>query len=66
MYLYIIIFQDDDRRRGGITLGRYQELYAEFLGNPEETPAVYLFGPLSEFFYNDDPDLVATFGDHLN
>ncbi|CAG9831795.1 unnamed protein product [Diabrotica balteata] len=45
------MLNDDDRRRGGITLSRYQELYAEFLGNPEETPAVYLFGPLSEFFY---------------
>lgn len=50
-------FKDDDRRRGGITLGRYEELYAEFLGNPEETAAVYLFGPLSEFFYNDDLDI---------
>nr|AEE62878.1 unknown [Dendroctonus ponderosae] len=44
------MLSDDDRKRGGITLSRYQELYAEFLGNPQETPAVYLFGPLSEFF----------------
>lgn len=42
------LFQDDDRRRGGLTLSRYQELYAQFLGNPNENPAVYLFGPLSE------------------
>ncbi|XP_019871708.1 sarcoplasmic calcium-binding protein 1 isoform X2 [Aethina tumida] len=48
------MLNDDDRRRGGITLSRYQELYAEFLGNPEETSAVYLFGPLSEFFYSDE------------
>ncbi|XP_066259652.1 sarcoplasmic calcium-binding protein 1 [Euwallacea similis] len=44
------MLNDDDRRRGGITLSRYQELYAEFLGNPQETNAVYLFGPLAEFF----------------
>ncbi|CAH0563551.1 unnamed protein product [Brassicogethes aeneus] len=48
------LLNDDDRRRGGLTLSRYQELYAEFLGNPEETPAVYLFGPLSEFFYPEE------------
>ncbi|XP_057669454.1 sarcoplasmic calcium-binding protein, alpha chain [Diorhabda carinulata] len=51
------LLNDDDRRRGGITLSRYQELYAEFLGNPEESSAVYLFGPLSEFFYYDDLDI---------
>nr|CAI5836476.1 unnamed protein product [Callosobruchus analis] len=50
------LLNDDDRRRGGLTLSRYQELYAEFLGNPEETPAVYLFGPLSEFYYYDSLD----------
>ncbi|VEN36423.1 unnamed protein product [Callosobruchus maculatus] len=50
------LLNDDDRRRGGLTLSRYQELYAEFLGNPEETPAVYLFGPLSEFYYYDGLD----------
>ncbi|XP_060522315.1 sarcoplasmic calcium-binding protein, alpha chain isoform X2 [Cylas formicarius] len=44
------MLSDDDRRRGGLTLSRYEELYAQFLGNPEETSAVYLFGPLSEFF----------------
>lgn len=46
---------DDDRRRGGITLSRYEELYAEFLGNPndDQNPAVYLFGPLAEFCNTD-------------
>jgi len=44
------LLNDDDRRRGGITLSRYQELYAEFLGNPDYTNAVYLFGPLSELY----------------
>lgn len=43
------LLNDDDRRRGGITLSRYQELYAQFLGNADEKcPAVYLFGPLQE------------------
>jgi len=43
------LLSDDDRRRGGLTLSRYQELYAQFLGNPDEDcPAAYLFGPLSE------------------
>ncbi|CAG9864282.1 unnamed protein product [Phyllotreta striolata] len=48
------MLNDDDRRRGGLTLSRYQELYAEFLGNPDETSAAYLFGPLAEFFYYPD------------
>ncbi|KAL3273832.1 hypothetical protein HHI36_015259 [Cryptolaemus montrouzieri] len=44
------LLNDDDRRRGGLTLSRYQELYADFLGNPDENcSAIYLFGPLSEF-----------------
>ncbi|XP_044758393.1 sarcoplasmic calcium-binding protein 1 isoform X1 [Coccinella septempunctata] len=44
------LLSDDDRRRGGLTLSRYQELYAQFLGNPDENCcAIYLFGPLSEF-----------------
>ena len=39
--------QDDDKKAGGITLARYQELYAQFIGNPDETcNACYLFGPL--------------------
>lgn len=45
--LFNRLTQDDDRRRGGLTLSRYQELYAQFLGNPDENcPAVHLFGPL--------------------
>ncbi|XP_076671144.1 sarcoplasmic calcium-binding protein 1 isoform X2 [Andrena cerasifolii] len=44
---YQNLLNDDDRRRGGLTLSRYQELYAQFLGNPDETcQAVHLFGPL--------------------
>lgn len=40
--------QDEDRRRGGLTLARYQELYGHYLGNTDEThPGVHLFGPLS-------------------
>lgn len=49
-FLYFIHdeWQDDDRRRGGLTLSRYQELYGHYLGNPsEEHPGVHLFGPLS-------------------
>ncbi|XP_008551022.1 sarcoplasmic calcium-binding protein 1 [Microplitis demolitor] len=46
---YQSLLTDDDRRRGGLTLARFQELYAQFLGNPDETcPAVHLFGPLQE------------------
>jgi Ca2+-binding EF-hand superfamily protein len=38
---------DSDRKEGGITLARYKELYAQFLGNPDEgCSACYLFGPL--------------------
>ncbi|CAG0890559.1 unnamed protein product [Darwinula stevensoni] len=41
------ISSEDDKRRGGITLSRYQELYAEFVGNPDDDcEAVMLFGPL--------------------
>lgn len=44
----VSVRQDDDKRRGGITLARYQELYALYLGNPDEKNAgVYLFGPLN-------------------
>lgn len=39
--------QDDDKKAGGISLARYQELYAQFISNPDEKcNAVYLFGPL--------------------
>ncbi|XP_031634928.1 sarcoplasmic calcium-binding protein 1 [Contarinia nasturtii] len=42
------LLDDEDRRRGGLTLARYQELYGHYLGNTDEGhPGVYLFGPLS-------------------
>ncbi|XP_013148329.1 PREDICTED: sarcoplasmic calcium-binding protein 1 isoform X1 [Papilio polytes] len=41
------LLNDDDRRRGGITLSRYQELFAQFLGDQsEDCPAKHLFGPI--------------------
>ena len=41
--------QPEDKKKGGIDLKRFQELYAQFIGNPDETiGAVYLFGPLQE------------------
>ncbi|RLU17138.1 hypothetical protein DMN91_011207 [Ooceraea biroi] len=46
---YQSLLNDDDRRRGGLTLSRYQELYAQFLGNPDDNcPAIYLFGPIGQ------------------
>ncbi|XP_045614603.1 sarcoplasmic calcium-binding protein 1 isoform X5 [Procambarus clarkii] len=40
---------DEDKKAGGISLARYQELYAQFISNPDESAnAVYLFGPLKE------------------
>jgi hypothetical protein len=39
----------EDKAAGGISLPRYQELYAQFIGNPDEKcNAVNLFGPLPE------------------
>jgi len=38
----------EEKAAGGITLARYEELYAQFLGSKEETPAKFLFGPLKE------------------
>ncbi|KRK05031.1 sarcoplasmic calcium-binding protein, alpha-B and -A chains isoform X2 [Drosophila yakuba] len=39
--------QDEDRKRGGLSLDRYKELYGQFLGNTADNhPAVNLFGPL--------------------
>ncbi|XP_068219080.1 uncharacterized protein Scp1 isoform X1 [Palaemon carinicauda] len=39
----------EDKKAGGININRYQELYAQFISNPDETcNAVYLFGPLKE------------------
>merc|ERR1712080_377892 len=44
---YERLLNDEDKKLGGITLERYQELYAQFLGNPDENcSASYLFGPL--------------------
>jgi len=44
---YEKLLNDDDKAKGGITLERYQELYAHFIGNPDETcNGCYLFGPL--------------------
>merc|ERR1712165_61791 len=41
------LLTEDDKKKGGITLERYQELYAHFIGNPDETcNATLLFGPL--------------------
>ncbi|XP_073824522.1 sarcoplasmic calcium-binding protein 1 [Musca autumnalis] len=41
------LLNDNDKKVGGLNLDRYQELYAEFLGNTADNhPAVYLFGPL--------------------
>ncbi|XP_042243310.1 sarcoplasmic calcium-binding protein 1 isoform X4 [Homarus americanus] len=38
---------EDDKKAGGISLTRYQDLYAQFISNPDEScNAVYLFGPL--------------------
>merc|ERR1711963_474771 len=43
---YEKLLNDDDKKAGGITLARYQELYAQFIGNPDEScNACYLFGP---------------------
>jgi len=40
------LVNDDDKKAGGITLKRYEELYAQFIGNKDEGPYMYLFGPL--------------------
>ena len=46
-FLFWQKFQEEDKAKGGITLERYQELYAHFIGNPDETcNGCYLFGPL--------------------
>ncbi|CAB3234359.1 unnamed protein product [Arctia plantaginis] len=44
---YYSLLNDDDRRKGGLTLSRYQELFAQFLGDEsEDVQAKHLFGPL--------------------
>ncbi|KAI8036585.1 sarcoplasmic calcium-binding protein, beta chain-like [Drosophila subpulchrella] len=41
------LLNDEDRKRGGLSLDRYKELYGQFLGNTADNhPAVNLFGPL--------------------
>jgi len=43
------LLSEEDRKVEGISLDRYQELYAQFISNPDEKcNAVYLFGPLTE------------------
>ena len=32
----LLCFQDEDKKAGGISLDRYKELYAQFIGNPDE------------------------------
>lgn len=47
---YEKILKDEDRVRGGITISRYQELFAEFIGCPNDfAQGVYLFGPLPDY-----------------
>jgi len=46
---YNKLLSEDDKKAGGINNTRYQELYAQFISNPDEKcNAVYLFGPLKE------------------
>jgi len=46
---YNSLLSEEDRAVEGISLTRYQDLYAQFISNPDEKcNAVYLFGPLSE------------------
>jgi len=42
------LVNDADKAAGGITLPRYKELYAQFIGAKEDGPFMYLFGPLKE------------------
>merc|ERR1711909_29471 len=42
------LVNDSDKAAGGITLARYKELYAQFIGSKEEGPYMFLFGPLKE------------------
>merc|ERR1711909_184161 len=42
------LVNDADKAAGGITLARYKELYAQFLGAKDEGPFMFLFGPLKE------------------
>lgn len=40
------LLNDNDKKAGGMTLARYQDLYAEYMGNSEFNNACFLFGPL--------------------
>jgi Ca2+-binding EF-hand superfamily protein len=40
------LLNDNDKIKGGLTLERYQDLYGDFLGNPEKNPGCFLFGPI--------------------
>ncbi|XP_063700482.1 sarcoplasmic calcium-binding protein, beta chain [Culicoides brevitarsis] len=43
------LLNDEDKKRGGINLARYQQLYGDFIGNTDDKNAsVHLFGPLPE------------------
>ncbi|XP_055942952.1 sarcoplasmic calcium-binding protein 1-like [Argiope bruennichi] len=47
---YNKLLNENDKKNGGITQARYQELYAEFIGSPEtEVPGAHLFGPLTVY-----------------
>ncbi|KAL5281216.1 Scp1 family protein [Megaselia abdita] len=41
------LLNDDDRKKGGLDINRYKQLYADFLGNKDDKcSACNLFGPL--------------------
>jgi len=43
------LLSDEDKKRGGINLARYQELYGQFIGSTDDKNcSIYLFGPLAE------------------
>jgi len=45
---YNSLVSEEDKAAGGISLKRYQDLYADFISNPDEnSPSRHLFGPLS-------------------
>lgn len=42
------LLNDNDKKAGGMTIARYQDLYAEYMGNPDFNNACFLFGPFGE------------------
>lgn len=47
---YNKLTSDEDKAAGGISLIRYQELYAQFIGCPDaDVPGSHLFGPLTVY-----------------